>query len=244
METAVFKRVGMLTPSSNTVLEPYTNQIFMPFNTSASVHFSRFKVTEISLSSNSLQQFNHDTILEAAHRLAEAKVDCIAWNGTSAAWLGMEQDDVLCSRITTETGIAATSTMAAFAEILGRMQAKRLAIVTPYKSEIQEKIIKRYYDSGFSVVYEKHLEDPGNFSFADYSATHIQQLAMQAAALKPDAILIVCTNFRGAPIAEVIEEMTGVPVLDSVAVTAWKTLRMTGLDNTLVKGWGQLFTIA
>jgi len=47
------KRVGMLTPSSNTVLEPYTSAMFAPFGDEASAHFGRFRVVEISMSNAS-----------------------------------------------------------------------------------------------------------------------------------------------------------------------------------------------
>lgn len=43
-------RIGMLTPSSNTVLEPYTSAMFAAFGEDASAHFGRFRVVEISMS--------------------------------------------------------------------------------------------------------------------------------------------------------------------------------------------------
>ena len=52
------KRVllGMLTPSSNTSLEPITTAMVAGLP-EVSAHFSRFKVTEIALSSKALAQF-------------------------------------------------------------------------------------------------------------------------------------------------------------------------------------------
>ncbi len=108
-------RVGMLTPSSNTVLEPYTSAMFAPFGDYASVHFGRFRVVEISLSKDSLSQFDNRPVLEAAERLAEAQLDLIVWNGTSAAWLGLERDRSLCTAIEASTGVPATSTIRAIA---------------------------------------------------------------------------------------------------------------------------------
>ena len=49
-----------------------------------SAHFSRFRVTEIALSGPALAQFDDAEILRAAELLAHAKVDVIAWNGTSS----------------------------------------------------------------------------------------------------------------------------------------------------------------
>lgn len=81
----------MLTPSSNTVLEPVTAAMVAGLE-SVSIHYSRFPVTEIALSDSALGQFDDGPILAAAALLADAQVDVIAWNGTSAGWLGFETD--------------------------------------------------------------------------------------------------------------------------------------------------------
>src|SRR3977135_735607 len=95
------KRVllGMLTPSSNTILEPIS-QAMVAGLPEGSVHFSRFKGTEIALSASALAQFDDSEILRAAELLAHAKVDVIAWSGTSSGWLGFERDWQLCAPIT------------------------------------------------------------------------------------------------------------------------------------------------
>ena len=72
-------RLGMLTPSSNTALEPVTYAMLSGVE-GVSVHSSRFKVTEIALSDSAQAQFDHSEILRAAELLAHAKVDVIAWN--------------------------------------------------------------------------------------------------------------------------------------------------------------------
>jgi maleate cis-trans isomerase len=97
--------LGMLTPSSNTVLEPVTSAMVSGLP-EVSAHFGRFRVTEISLKDQALGQFGDEPILEAARLLADARVDVIAWNGTSSGWLGFEADRTLCRRITEETTLA------------------------------------------------------------------------------------------------------------------------------------------
>src|SRR4030081_3103570 len=97
-------RLGMLTPSSNTALEPITNAM-LAGSADISVHFSRFKVTEIALSETALRQFDDSEILRAAELVEHAKVDIIAWNGTSASWLGFERDERLCERMSEATAI-------------------------------------------------------------------------------------------------------------------------------------------
>src|SRR6187397_1260324 len=113
------KRVllGMLTPSSNTALEPITTAMVAGLP-EVSAHFSRFKVTEIALSGKALAQFDNSEILRAAELLAHAKVNVIAWNGTSSGWLGFELDVRLCERIHQATGIPACTSMLALNELL------------------------------------------------------------------------------------------------------------------------------
>ena len=237
------RRVGMLTPSSNTVLEPYTAAMFAPFGEAASVHFSRFRVVDISLSGASRRQFETGPMLEAAERLAEARVHRIAWSGTSASWLGLETDRALCDAIEARTGVSATSTMLAFAEALGTLGARRLALVTPYIGEIQRRIVENFRSGGYDIVADERLDDRGKFSFAGYGTDEVATLARRAARSDPDAILIVCTNFRGAPVAAALEAENGIPVIDSVAVTAWWTMHAVGLDPSRVRGWGRVFAL-
>ena len=136
------KRVllGMLTPSSNTILEP-VSQAMVAGLPEVSMHFSRFKVTEIALSASALAQFDDSEILRAAELLAHAKVDVIGWNGTSSGWLGFEADIRLCERITSATGIAATTSMLALNEVLASTQVKQLGFVTPYLDDVQNRIL-------------------------------------------------------------------------------------------------------
>jgi maleate isomerase len=240
-EMSGVRRVGMLTPSSNTVLEPYTSAMFAALGGAASAHFGRFRVVEISMSEASQSQFRLDPILDAARLLADARVDLIAWNGTSASWLGLDKDRALCAQIEAATGIAATSTMLAYEDYYQRRNIRRLGLVTPYLSEIQDRIIANCHARGIEVVADRRLEDPGNFSFATHDTDLIRSMIRDVGRARPDAIAVVCTNFRGAPVAAEMEAELGMPVIDSVSVTAAQALRAVGLDPARVTGWGRVF---
>src|SRR3954466_12523690 len=149
-------RLGMLTPSSNTVLEP-TTVAMLAGVPEATAHFARFRVIEIALSDRALGQFDDSEILRAAELLADAKVDAIAWNGTSAGWLGFERDERLCERITAATGIAACTSILAFREILTRKRLRRIGLVTPYINDVQAGIMATWAAAGVSCAAERHL---------------------------------------------------------------------------------------
>lgn len=232
--------LGILTPSSNTVLEPVTCAMVANLP-EVSVHFSRFRVTEISLSDRALNQFDDTHIIEAAQLLADAQVDVIAWNGTSAGWLGFDADLRLCERITQATGIPATTSVLALNEVFRKRAIKKFALVTPYLSEVQERIITNYSKSGYDCVAESHLGKQVNFSFSEIEAAELKSMIYAVAAASPQAITTYCTNFRTAPLVDDLEREIGIPIYDTVSVVVWKSLVMSGVDTTQIKDWGCLF---
>jgi maleate isomerase len=233
-------RLGVLTPSSNTALEPLTSALAAAVP-NCSAHFSRFTVTEIALSERALGQFDDSKILAAAELLADAKVDVIAWSGTAAGWLGFDADKRLVERITERTGIAATTAVLALNELLALRDIRRLALVTPYTADVQQRIVDNYAARGIEVVAERHLDIRVNHDFALVEPAKLRALMGEVAQAKPQAIITFCTNLRAAPLAAAVEAELDIPLLDTVSTTVWGALRAVGADPSAVRGWGQLF---
>ncbi|MDM0048088.1 aspartate/glutamate racemase family protein [Variovorax sp. J22R115] len=234
------QRIGVLTPSSNTALEPLTSAMVAGVP-GVSAHFSRFRVTEISMGDKSQNQFDERTILDAAKLLADANVDVICWSGTSASWLGFERDRALCARITEATGIPATTSVLALNELLAAQGARTLGLVSPYVEDVQRRIVANYAELDVECIAERHLDLTVNFSFAEVAPDTLRTMIREVAQKKPDAITVMCTNLHGAPLVEEMERELGIPIYDSVATVVWKALKITGVDPRAVKGWGGLF---
>jgi maleate isomerase len=237
----MMKRIGMLTPSSNTVLEPVTAQL-LAGHSDLTAHFSRFKVTEIALSEGALAQFDSTEILRAAELLAHAKVDVIAWNGTSASWLGIEQDIRLKAEIEAATGIRASTCILSLVDILRRLGATRQALVTPYTGDVQAKIVATYAAAGIECPVEHHLGLSDNFSFALTSRAGIRRMIEACLPENPDVVTILCTNMNGAKLASELEGERGPIILDSVSVTLWGCLMEIGMRPDKIAGWGRIFS--
>lgn len=232
--------LGMLTPSSNTTLEPVTTALIGDIP-EASAHFGRFKVTEIALSGQALAQFDDSEILRSAQLLSHAKVHSIGWNGTSSGWLGFDADEPLCRRITESTGIPACTSVLALNEIFDITGVKHFGLVTPYLDDVQAAVIRNYGAAGFECVAERHLRKQDNYSFSEVSADDIRRMVREVAQEKPQAITIFCTNLRGAPLVEELEQETGIPIYDTIATVVWKALKQAGADPGRIRGWGSLF---
>ena len=234
-------RIGVLTPSSNTVLEPLTAAMAAGLP-GVSVHFSRFPVTEIALTPGALAQFDEDAVLRAAELLAHARVDAIVWSGTSASWLGFETDTALCARIQAATGIPATTSILALNAALAQTGVRRLGLVTPYRGDVQDRIIANYAGLGITCVAERHAGLQDNFSFAEVGAGPLDAMVRAVAAAAPDAIAVVCTNLGAAPLVAGWEASLGLPVYDSVATALWGCLGLASRAAPLA-GWGSLFSL-
>lgn len=207
--------------------------------------FGRFAVTQIALSAPALAQFAPEEILVAARLLSHARCQVIAWNGTSAGWLGFDRDEALCAAITRETGAAACTSVLAINELFGRLGVRRIGLVTPYVADVQQAIAANYARAGIEVVAERHLGLQDNFSFSEVDAATLTRLCREVAAggaaAKPQALVILCTNLRGAALAPALEAELGIPVIDSISAVVWKSLRLAGIDTRRVTRWGRLF---
>jgi maleate isomerase len=237
---AMRKRLGMITPSSNSVLEPVTSTM-LAGAPGITAHFSRFRVTEIALDAAALSQFDASAMLPAADLLADAKVDAIAWNGTSASWLGIGRDRSLCEAITARTGVPATTSTLACIDAARALGAKRVGLVCPYTGDVQRRIADVWAEEGLAPHAERHLGLRDNFSFGEVAPATIAGMIRDLAAEEADAVVVLCTNLDGAALAATLEPELDIAVLDSVAVTLWRSLGLAGGDVTAFAQWGRIF---
>jgi len=193
------------------------------------------------LSTQGLGQFDDSKILAAADLLADAKVDVIGWSGTAAGWLGFDSDKRLVERIAQRTGIQATTAVLALNELMALRDISRLALVTPYTGDVQQRIVDNYRSIGVEVVAERHLGITVNHDFALVEPKRLEELMVEVAASGPQAITTFCTNLRAAPLAREIESRLSIPLLDTVSTTVWGMLRAVGADPKVIQGWGRLF---
>ena len=235
-------RIGMIVPSSNTCLEPQSYRI-LGDRDDVTIHFARIQVTRIALDDSSDKQFDAPVMRAAAEILATADVDVIAWNGTSGSWLGAGHDRELVQEIQDATGIPATTSTLAYMEAFRSFGTERIGLFTPYTEDVNRAIVASYERDGIKTLDHRFLGLSDNESFARVSDAEMRPGSLELAASNPDALVYLCTNLYGANIAEEIEAAMGVPVLDSVAVTLWHCLKMTGVP-LLSPRWGRLLASA
>ena len=235
------KRIGMITPSSNTMVEPLTSAMTAHLLDDLSIHYTRIPVTRIALDRGSLDQFEREAMLDAARLLADARVDVICWNGTSGAWKGLAADEAICAAITEETGIPATTGTLAQLSAFRAHGISRYALAVPYLADVRDAIIEVYGEAGFTCVGSAHLGISTNFAFAEVDLDTLRDLIRRADHPTAEAIVVVCTNLAAARLVDEMEQALGKPIHDSLVVSLWQPLRMLGWDRP-IPGWGRLLS--
>jgi maleate isomerase len=232
-------RLGVLVPSSNTVVEPATIWLLSPLDGRLTVHVSRVSVTEIEAHPRSDRQFAVEPMVAAARLLADARVNAILWAGTSGAWQGIDADRRLVDAIGEATGLPATTATLALLEAFDVLDIQTYALLVPYVEAITAAIVATLGAAGFDCLARDEDGLTENWAFAAVTAEAIALRLRLLAEARPDAIVIHCTNLRGAEAARAVEDELRLPVLDSVVVGLWGALRMLAIEPPTA-GFGRL----
>ena len=239
------KRIGLLTPAGNTTIEDDFAR-WMP--DSFQLHVNRL-FTGSPRNPNTpkglltgLQEMG-DSVEEPARLLSTALVDVIAFGCTGGSFLnGPGYDKEITKKISAAAGgVKAVAAARAVADALNELGVKRIAVCTPYPEELNERLREFYTAAGFDIVSFAY-EDDGNLQGGTAAEARETALRMALGVDTPEAeaILISCTAFEGAGESiELIEDLTGKPVVTSNQATFWACLRALGVSEH-IPGAGRL----
>ncbi len=134
-----------------------------------------------------------------------------------------------------------TDPVTAVRAALAALNVKRVALLTPYQSEINATLRASLQQRGVAIPVM------GSFNEAhDNVVARIDQRSIHAAILnlgrsrECDAVFVSCTSLRVAEIAADVERELGKPVTSSNHALAWHMLRLAGV-NDLMPESGRLF---
>lgn len=206
------KRIGLLIPSCNTVMEP---DFYRNVPDGWTVHTARMYFEEATTETEArmLDEFT----FPAARDLATARPDVIVFGCTTAGALrGNAYDAWLTKEIHHQTGIPTVSVIKAVREALGSLAASRLVVATPYIDDLNQHIQASLEDDGLSVLCIDGLGISDGFRVAQVPGQKIIDFARQTVgALQPDALFISCTNFPAMSVLDELRTVFSFPVITS-----------------------------
>ncbi len=179
---------------------------------------------------------------DGARDLAEVGVDVIALSGAPLFQLkGFGSDLEMIREVEKETGISTITSTTADKEAMRFLNMKKLAIVSPYVDEVNQRNASWYRQEGFDVLNFKGLGIQKNSDIARLPFYASYQLARETFLETPgaDGIFIDCARWATIEVIEKLEQDLGVPVVSSNQAMIWFALRKANVRES-IPGFGKL----
>ncbi len=227
-------RLGLIVPSSKTTMEEEF-RAWLPEG--ISLHVSRIRLRKVNV--EELKSMK-EGIERASALLSDAGVDLIVYGCTTGSLVGGRgYDEEIRKRIEEVTGIRAVATATAVIDALRELGARKVAVVTPYIEEVNEKERRFLEDNGFEVTSMKGLGIENNLEIGRQPPEVAYRLARETDLNGADALFISCTNFRTFEVIDPLELDLGIPVISSNSATLWAALRALNVRDDIL-GLGEL----
>ncbi len=227
-------KIGVILPSTNTVVEHDLNQVRPP---GVTFHSGRFFVEAPDLSTD--EAFLHfldlirDTIPLAVRAIMTCEPDYILM-GMSAEtfWGGKEGNAAFEARVREISGdLGITSGADACNAALERLGVSRIACITPYQPVGDEQVHGYFTESGLDVKRVSGLKCKTATSIADVPREVLLEELKRLDGDDIDAIVQCGTNLSMVSVADEAEQILGKPVLAINAICLWHALRALKIED-------------
>lgn len=213
--TLLPRRVGLLVPSSNTVMEP---DFVRGLPDDVTLHTARMLLDDVTADAEA--RMLDDETLPAARALGTAQPHVAVFGCTSAGALrGLDADVRMTARIAEATAAPTVSVIQAVRAKLRHLGVRRLAVATPYTEALTERITESLRDL-FEIVAVAHLGLTDNREIGDTPPQRVVEFVRGAfEGVDVDAVFVSCTNFRAVEALDALTDVLGLPVTSSNAAT-------------------------
>ncbi len=225
-------RIGLLIPSSNTVMEV---DFYRNLPSSTTIHTGRMYLESTTVEGE--EAMLDEYTIPATKDLATAKPDVVVFGCTSAGALrGNNYDTELCFKLTEISGVPTISVIESVRHELKATGGKTVAILTPYVEGLNRRITASVEQDGFQVVAMHGMGITYNFDIAQVEPPEIVRFAKKVLGPKLDAdiLFVSCTNFHAVSALSQLEELYGAPVVTSNLAALKAVSRALSLENSFV----------
>lgn len=206
-------RIGLLIPSSNTVMENDLHQALSKRR--HTIHTARMYLEETTATAE--RKMVEEFAPDAAELLKTVYPDLLIFGCTSAGSLGgLPYDRQICQRLGGIAGCSCIGVISSVAEALDRRGLHRLAVLTPYVEELTHSVKQSLEEQQFEVVAANGMGIDANFELARPSPEEIVAFAKESLrGVKAEGVFVSCTNFRALEALPALEEALSLPVITS-----------------------------
>ena len=228
------KRVGLILPSTNTVLEP---DFYLLAPQGVTIHTSRMWLTEVTL--EGLHRMNAE-VEACARYLTTAGVDIIVYGCTSGSFYGgLAHDRKVLDEIARATGLPAVATTTAAVEAMRLLGMRRLSVASPYLDEVNQRLKAFLEESGFEVLNVAGQQLRGAHDIGEQLPETVLEFSRKACLPEAEGVFLSCTDWRALEVVGKLERELGRPVVTANQATIWAALRALGALTPMM-GYGRL----
>jgi maleate isomerase len=205
-------RVGLIVPSSNTVMEP---DFHRQMGASAIVSTTRILLEDVTREAE-IRMLEED-LPQAVKRIGTTASDVIVFGCTSAGALGkLSHDDAISRLIEERTGTKAVTVLRAVLTQLSSIRPKKIAVFTPYIDDLTGSIARSLVEAGFSVIKAAGMRIKANLEIGRVTPAEILRFVeSQLSGIDPDCLFLSCTNWRAIEAIQHLQKKFGIPIVTS-----------------------------
>lgn len=235
-----WRKVGHLSPSRTIETDAHEFYHLMPEGIVLAM-------TSLSLRALTLEEAEaaRGRVAEACARLVEHGVEAIAQGGVPVVvTAGYEHEKGWIADMTRECGVPFFTATSPIVEALGRLSARRLAIVTPWEEGINALVAQYFVDAGFDVLGSRTPKRTLDEIYAASLNDEVRladQLARSVLAENPsaDTLLILGPQWPTSRLVQPLEDEFGKTVITTTHARVWKYCQVLGLTSP-IEGRGRL----
>lgn len=227
------KRIGLVVPSTNTVVEPESERLRPRGVTN---HVARISIVERPLTSEQAflehVQGMRDGMRGAIDQVMTSQPDHVIMSvAIEAFWDGAAAAEALQAELTVRAGVGVSMGSTALRAALERFGARRIAVLTPHQPRGDAEVRRYLAEIGCEIPRLTGLKCGSPLRIAQTTERDIMDALRALDGDDVDALVQVGTNLPALALCAEAEQWFGKPVLAINAVTYWDALRRCGIED-------------
>ena len=209
-------RVGLIVPSSNTVMEP---DFHRELGAGCAISTSRVYLEQVTREAE--QTMIDDDLPKALRLVKTTDPHVIVFGCTSAGSLGgLQSDTAIARRIEELTGVRALTVVGSVVEQLHAIRPRQVAVFTPYREELTRTVAECVVQAGYQLGTTAGMGILANREIGQVAPDEIVEfVAGRMAGASADCIFLSCTNWQAIDAIAAVKARFGVPVITSNQAT-------------------------
>jgi maleate isomerase len=205
-------RVGLILPSSNTVME---GDFHRHLGQECIVSTTRIFLENVTREAES--RMLEDDLTNAVELIRTTAPEVVVFGCTSAGALGtLAHDDGIGAMIGKGVNAQAITVLGAVITKLRTIAARKVAVFTPYIDDLTSSIASSLAEAGFPALKAVGMGIRANLEIGEVTPAEILSFVQsQVQGCDPDCVFLSCTNWRAIEAIEPLQRRLGIHIVSS-----------------------------